>query len=96
MQPAVERLAQIGPLPSSSAATAPELRELKVLLGEVQTPITDDEAKALVRLFGPDDCLGIAWSLLHLIETSPSWPIEGALHGLNGEWIDTLKERGAH
>jgi len=29
MQPAVERLAQIGPLPSSSAATAPELRDWK-------------------------------------------------------------------
>jgi hypothetical protein len=47
-------------LPSSSVATAPELRDPGVLLGEVQTPITDNEAKALVRLFGPDDCLGLA------------------------------------
>jgi hypothetical protein len=55
MQPAVERLARIGPLPSSRVAAVPELRELEALLGEVQTPITDNEARALVRLFGPDD-----------------------------------------
>ena len=93
MQPAVERLAQIGPLPGSSTAAAPVLRELEALLGQVRTPVTDEEARVLVQLFGPDDCFGLAWSLLHLIETSPGWPIEGALHGLNGKWIERLKER---
>jgi hypothetical protein len=95
MQPAVERLVQIGPLPSSSVASVPELQEVEALLAKVQTPITDDEARALVRLFGPDDCFGLAWPLLHLIETSPGWPIEDALHGLQGEWIDRLRERAA-
>ncbi|WBL80560.1 hypothetical protein I3J27_09100 [Bradyrhizobium xenonodulans] len=94
MQAAIQRLVQIGSLPSSNVATTPALRELEALLAEVQTPITDDEARALVRLFGPDDCFGLAWALLHLIETSPDWPIEDALDGLNGEWIDRLRERG--
>jgi hypothetical protein len=93
MQPAVEHLVQIGPLPSSTVATAPVLQELEALLAKVQTPVTDDEATALVRLFGPDDCFGLPWSLLHLIETSPNWPIADALHGLSGEWIDRLRER---
>jgi hypothetical protein len=95
MQPAVERLVQIGPMPSSSVATVPILQELEALLAKVQTPITDNEARALARLFGPDDCFGLAWSLLHLIESSPGWPIADALHGLNGEWIDRLREREA-
>jgi hypothetical protein len=95
MQPAVERLVQIGPLPSSNVATVPVLHELEALLAKVQTPITDNEAMALARLFGPDDCFGLAWSLLHLIETSPGWPIEDVLHGLNGDRIDRLRERGA-
>jgi len=95
MQPAVERLVQIGPWPSSRVATVSELQELEASLGKVQTPITDEEARALVRLFGPDDCFGLAWTLLHLIETSPGWPIEGAFHGLTGEWIDRLEARGA-
>jgi hypothetical protein len=93
MQPAVKRLVQIGPLPSSNLAAVPVSQELQALLAKVQTPITDDEAIALARLFGRDDCFGLAWSLLHLIETSPGWPIETALHGLNGEWIDRLRER---
>ncbi|WP_146984133.1 hypothetical protein [Bradyrhizobium macuxiense] len=93
MQPAIERLVQIGPLPSSIVATAPILQELDALLAKAQTPITDDEARALVRLFGPDDCFGLSWSLLHVIETSPSWPIADALRGLSGEWIDRLRER---
>ena len=93
MQPAVKRLIQIGPLPSSSAATVSVLRELEALIGEVQTPITDNEARALVQLFAPDDCFGLVWSLLHLIETSPGWPIKGALDGLSGDWIKRLAER---
>jgi hypothetical protein len=69
------------------------LEEIRALLAEVRTPIADDEARALVGLFGPDDCFGLAWSLLHLIETSPGWPIADALHGQTGEWIDKLRER---
>jgi hypothetical protein len=94
MQAAIQRLVQVGPFPRSNVATTPILRELETLLAEVQTPVTDDEARALVRLFGPDDCFGLAWSLLHLVETSPDWPIDDALDGLSGEWIDRLKERG--
>lgn len=52
-------------------------------------------ARALVQLFGPDDCFGLAWSLLHLIETLPGWPSEDTLKGLHGEWIDRLRERAA-
>ncbi len=95
MQPAVELLVQLGPLPNSKDATVPALEEYKTLLGKVQTPISDDDAHALVRLFGPDDCFGLAWTLLHLIETSPDWPIEDALSGLHGDWIDRLRERAA-
>ncbi|MGQ0685685.1 hypothetical protein [Bradyrhizobium sp.] len=95
MQPAIERLVQTGPLPSSNAATVPMLQDFKALLAQVQTPITDNEARALVQLFGPDDCFGLAWSLLHLIETAPGWPVADALHGLDGQWIDRLRERAS-
>ncbi|MCP3442085.1 hypothetical protein [Bradyrhizobium sp. CCGUVB14] len=95
MQPAIQRLVQLGPFPSSSLAKAPVLREQEALLAGVQTPVTKDEARALVRLFGPDDCFGLAWSLLYLVETSPDWPIDDVLDGLSGEWIERLRERGS-
>lgn len=93
MQQAISELLGLGPLPSSSAATVSTMQVFEERLSEVQTPVTDEEACALVKLFGPDDCFGLAWTLLHLIETAPGWPVRGALDGLEGEWIDRLRER---
>jgi hypothetical protein len=95
MQSAVEALIGLGPLPRSVAASIPALQTFEEWLARVQTPISNEEARALVRLFGPDDCFGLAWTLLHLIETAPGWPIEDALDGLEGEWIERLRERAA-
>ncbi|MCA3027947.1 MAG: hypothetical protein ING66_05030 [Rhodocyclaceae bacterium] len=93
MQPAISAILGLGPLPSSATATAPTMQAFEDQLTRVQTPVTDEEACALVKLFGPDDCFGLAWTLLHLIETAPGWPVEGALDGLKGAWIDRLRER---
>jgi hypothetical protein len=95
MQQAITALLVLGPLPSSAAATAPTMQAIEEQLSMVQTPLTDEEACALIKLFGPDDCLGLAWTLLHLMETASGWPIESALVGLEGEWIDRLRERAA-
>ena len=47
----------------------------------------------IATVFGPDDCYGLAWTLLHLIETAP-----GALtarYGQNSEnsWVQLLNAR---
>ncbi|MFG2970298.1 hypothetical protein ACGFZS_44220 [Streptomyces sp. NPDC048288] len=34
--------------------------------------MTAEEAEALVACFGPDDGHGVAWTVLHLIETGPN------------------------
>jgi hypothetical protein len=95
MQQAISALLVLGPLPSSAAAAVPTMQAFEKQLSMVQTPLTDEEACALIKLFGPDDCLGLAWTLLHLIETAPGRPVESALVGLEGEWIDRLRERAA-
>ena len=95
MQHAVNLLVQLGSLPKSNAATAQLLEKYESAFSEIKTPISDAEAYALVRLFGPDDCFGLAWTLLHSIETAPSWLNEEALAGLSGDWIDLLRERAA-
>jgi len=95
MQAAVEALLRLGPLPNSASAAMPRIQAFEEQLSKVNTPVSDEEAKALVGLFGPDDCFGLAWTLLHLIESSPGWPLEEALNGLEGEWIDRLRERAA-
>ena len=95
MQTAVFELVGLGTLPISSAATVAELHAFEVQLSKVQAPVTNEEAAALVSLFGPDDCFGLAWSLLHLIETAPGWPLLDVLDGGKGEWIALLRERSA-
>lgn len=93
MQQAICDLLRLGPFPSSAAVAASTIQAIAEQLTKVQTPITDDEACALLKLFGPDDCFGLAWTLLHLIETAPGWPVHDALDSIQGEWAERLRER---
>jgi hypothetical protein len=46
-----------------------------------------------VKLFGLDDCFGLAEPLLHLVESAPGWPLEDCLKNSDNEWIKFLKLR---
>jgi hypothetical protein len=93
MQSAVSELVILGPLPSSAKPDVGQLEKFQSVLAKIKQPISDEDARALVRLFGPDDCFGLAWSLLHLIETAPNWPLEDCLQVSGNEWIERLRER---
>ncbi|MFE2750204.1 hypothetical protein ACFXKX_38950 [Streptomyces scopuliridis] len=71
MRPEVQAFVTDGPLPDwdtdEEEIVDRRFRQLKA----ISAPVTPDEAHALAACFGPDDCYGVAWSLLHLIETSP-------------------------
>lgn len=60
MREEIKELAKMGPLPSCDIAMANDQRErlerYGLLIASVQRPVTDDEARTLVGLFGPDDC----------------------------------------
>lgn len=87
----VRRLLELGPLPPSAAATESVMRYQRQL-ERISGPLTNEEAEALVKLFGHDDAHGMAWTLIHLVETAPDWPIDRCLEGDN-EWIRLLKAR---
>jgi hypothetical protein len=65
------------------------------LLESIVPPLSDDEAVALLQVFGVDDYFGMAWTLLHLVESAPGWPIGGALDDISNEWIVRLRDRAA-
>lgn len=54
--------------------------------------LEDDEAVALLDLFPTDDSTvyGVAWGLLHAVESAPGWPI--ALDDRSW-WAKYLRER---
>ena len=70
-RPEVCDFLEAGPLPSEDEATEEQLATIQSRLERVPRPVTDDEAQLLATAFGPDDCYGLSWSLLHLIETAP-------------------------
>jgi hypothetical protein len=91
MRRAVAKLAKMGTLPSEEAPVA-VIQVYEDLLLSITQPVTDGEAKLLITLFGSDEAYGLAWYLLHLIESAPSWPIEECLQDESNEWIRRLKK----
>lgn len=94
---AITELEDMGPLPSYAVAMQPDqlakLERYTRLIASIQKPVTDEEARVLVRLFGPDDCFELEKSLVHLIESAPGWPIWDCLEDAHNEWIQTLRQR---
>jgi hypothetical protein len=93
MQNAVRTLVSLGPLPASSDADEEHLRQVEAALKAVHTPLSQAEAEALLPVFGSDDCFGLAWSLLHIVETAPDIDNVLANADPNNEWVNTLRER---
>lgn len=89
----VKELEKLGPLPSEDKAEVAQLERIEELYRSIARPITDDEARVLVELFGPDGCYGVASSFMHLIETAPGWPLKGCFEHLNNEWKVELRNR---
>ena len=79
------KLVDNGPLPDSDADEKTIVRA-EHLLAAVVPPITAAEAVLLVELFGQDECYGLAWTLLHLIETAPRSPLQAPPGAGSNEW----------
>lgn len=97
MRTSISELVALGPLPDGAAASEDPVRleTYQSLLEGIQPPITNGEAEELLKLFGPDDCFGLAWIVLHLIESAPGWPFEdGAMQSANS-WVRLLRERAS-
>lgn len=92
----VTEIIDAGPLPEcNSEEDRLKIIEIGDLIDSAPRPVTDEEAQELTLCFGPDDALGVAWSLLHLIETAPGRMT--AVYGGNGtadlEFVELLNER---
>ena len=92
MRPQVGELAAMGVFPHELDSTAVDVSRREELLGQISPPVAEDEARALLPLLGEDDLWGLAWSLIHLIETAPDWPYWDAIDESN-HWHVMLKKR---
>jgi hypothetical protein len=93
MRKEVQELSDLGPLSDYETAEEEQLKRYESLLSSVTPPVSDTEARSLVHLFGPDECYGLAWTLLHLIETAPGWPLHDCLQDTDNPWRARLRLR---
>jgi hypothetical protein len=93
MRDQVRSLVRLGPLPDDERADVGWLKEFGDLLNGIEPPLTAEEAQTLLGLFGPDDCYGLPWSLLHLIESAPYSAIEDRLRDSRNRWEELLRQR---
>ncbi len=92
-RPEVRELVSLGRFPPADRASIQVVRRQQELLDALKPSITSDELAELIDLFGPDDYYGLAWTLLHLIETAPGWPVSHLLTTRPNEWTLRLRAR---
>jgi hypothetical protein len=89
----VLQLVHMGRLPTEQA-DEDVIARYQQRLEAISRPVTDVEADLLVECFGPDDCYGLAWKLLHLIETAPGGsPVRVEPHEGANPWLRYLWNR---
>lgn len=92
MRPEVMELVSLGPLAASDAVDMKVLKKQEELIRNLVKPATDEEARALVKIFGPDESFGLAWALVHFIESAPGWPLLDSLGNTDNEWVGHLRQ----
>lgn len=92
-------LAGLGRMPTDARSEAePDAADRwTAVVGELDEAgdVTDSEAEVLVRLLPEDDSesFGVAWTLVHVIESAPGWPLREALAQADGPWVEVLRRR---
>ena len=90
----IRDLVALGPMPDSDTAEVEQVQRLQVAIEKITPPVTHEEAEALLTVFGPDECFGLAWAVLHLIESTPGEiPIAAKPPPDANEWVRLLWER---
>jgi hypothetical protein len=95
----VRRFVELGPLPSEqddSEAGDEAFGQLEQSLRAVPWPVSDDEARLLAQEFGVDECFGLAWRLLQLVETAPTPVPSAEPTATANEWVRLLWQRQQH
>jgi len=93
LRPEVERLVLLGSLPAEAGAVVSKIEEFQRALEAIAPSVSTEEAERLTTVFGPDDCFGLAWALLHLIESAPELPLRSEPPSDANEWIRDLWSR---
>lgn len=86
----IDALVAMGRLPLSSEADPVFLESFQGVLEKIEGIVTKEDAVRLLKLLGPDDCFGLARSIIHASENCEELPSASELHGVETAWIDVI------
>jgi hypothetical protein len=94
VRPEFETVVALGQLPTDADLDEDAVRRYAEALDALVAAPSAYEAVALTEVFPPDEStsFGLAWTLVHTIESSPDWPVAAALDDRN-YWVTLLRER---
>lgn len=92
IRPEVLEFTLLGKLPDSSSPES-VIEKCEQALAGIHPPISIEEGQLLVNCFGTDDCFGMAWTLLHLIESSATPVVSVDPGDLANDWVKLLWNR---
>ena len=94
MRSSVVAVIALGRLPGESVEDVDVWRQFEEALAALPERCLDEEAVALLDSLPEDDesAYGMAWTLLHFIETAPSWPLRAELDD-RSPWVVLLRRR---
>jgi hypothetical protein len=94
MRPEFETLVALGRIPVDAQLDEQTARRFTEAIDGLSSPPTAEEAAALLDILPIDEStsFGLAWSLVHVIESSPDWPLGSALNDRSW-WVTTLRQR---
>jgi hypothetical protein len=95
MRTTVTNLVSLGRLPEERSAAVAQLQAFEAALKSIERLVTNEEAMSLLQVLPntEESCFGLAWSVLHLIETAPGWPLKEAKLHCSNPWVASMLER---
>ena len=89
----IEAMDPLGPLPSEDSKDVELMKKYDKLYRSITPPGNRRGSADIGQAVWSGWQLGMASSLMHLIETSPGWPLKDCLGDLDNEWIVELRNR---
>ena len=89
----VDKLVDVGRLPASDRVDKDYLESFQALLREIDGDLDKSDSIRILQLLGPDDCFGLAWSIVHIAENCSEWPFFSEMSGVDPGWVRILEER---
>lgn len=92
VRPEVQRFVESGPLPGEDAPLE-EIQKRERELLAIDLPASNEEARLLVKLFGPDQLYGMNQTLRTLIESAPENPLTSEPPDDANRWVKDMWAR---